>query len=352
MKKELLELYSDYLLSSFGATTATGLSAVLEGEVSHDKITRFLSTDDYDSRALWKLVKPMVRSIERADGVLIFDDTIQEKPHTDENEIVSWHFDHSKNRNVKGINLLNCIYHAGGVSLPVSYEIVSKPIVFTDKGSGRQKRRSDVTKNELMRRMLRVCGNNAVKYRYVLADSWFSSKENMEFIRDKLGKQFIMALKSNRTATLSYEAKLKGEFKRIDKLCLPEGEPVRGWLRGLDFPVLLYRRVFKNKDGSTGTLYLASSELDADGQTIETIYQKRWKVETFHKTLKSNAALAKSPTRTVRTQSNHCFASIYSACRLEWLSVKHGINHFALRTRIYLKAVQHAFDELQLLKAA
>ena len=352
MNKELLELYSDYLLSSFGATTATGLSAVLEGEVSHDRITRFLSKDVYDSRTLWKLVKPMVRSMERSDGVLIFDDTIQEKPYTDENEIVSWRFDHTKNRSVKGINLLNCVYHAGGVSLPVSYEIARKPIVFTDKDTGRRKRRSEVAKNELMRRMLRVCENNALKYRYVLADSWFSSKENMEFIRDELRKHFIIALKGNRTVALSYEAKLKGGFERIDTLCLPEGQPVRGWLRGLDFPVLLYRQVFRNEDGSAGTLYLASSELDADGQAIEAIYQKRWKVETFHKTLKSNAALAKSPTRTVRTQSNHCFMSIYSACRLEWLSVKHGMNHFALRTRIYLKAVQHAFDELQLLKAA
>ena len=77
MNKELLELYSDYLLSSFGATTATGLSTVLEGEVSHDRIKRFLSTEVYDSRTLWKLVKPMARAIEQPDGVLIFDDTIQ-----------------------------------------------------------------------------------------------------------------------------------------------------------------------------------------------------------------------------------------------------------------------------------
>ena len=76
---------------------------------------------------------------------------------------------------------------------------------------------------------------------------------------------------------------------------------------------------------------------------------KRWKVETFHKTLKSNA---KSPTKTVRTQSNHCFMSIYSACRLKFLSVRHGMNHFALRTRIYLKAIRYAFEELQILKAA
>ena len=58
------------------------------------------------------------------------------------------------------MNLLNCVYHAGGVSLPVSYQIVSKPIEFTDERSGRRKRRSEVTKNELMRRMLRVCEQN------------------------------------------------------------------------------------------------------------------------------------------------------------------------------------------------
>jgi len=35
MKKAYLDLYTDCLLSSFGATTATGLSAMVEGEVSH-----------------------------------------------------------------------------------------------------------------------------------------------------------------------------------------------------------------------------------------------------------------------------------------------------------------------------
>ena len=75
--------------------------------------------------------------------------------------------------------LLNCVYHSDGVSLPVAYETIRKPIVFTDKDSGRQKRRSEVSKNELMRRMLRVCENNGLRYRYVLADSWFSYKASL-----------------------------------------------------------------------------------------------------------------------------------------------------------------------------
>ena len=352
MDQHLLALYSDYLLSSFGATTATGLSALVDGALSHDQVTRFLSGADYDGRTLWQQVKPMVREIEQDDGVLIVDDTIQEKPHTDENDLICWHYDHSQHRTVKGINLLNCVYHAGGVSLPVTYELIRKPILFSEVQTRQVKRKSLHTKNELMRQMLRVCQHNQLPYRYLLADSWFSAKDNLTFIHQTLHKHFVVALKSNRTVALSYEQKRQGAFARIDAQPLPEHQPVLGWIKGLDFPVLLLQQVFTNQDGSTGTLYLACSDQTCDGATLEAIYQKRWNVETFHKTLKSHAALAKSPTKRVRTQSNHCFMALYAAERLEGLRIKHRLNHFALRSRLYLKAIRCAFDELQSLKTA
>ena len=139
---------------------------------------------------------------------------------------------------------------------------------------------------------------------------------------------------------------------RIDTLDWSEQTPVQAWIKGLDFPVLLHRQVFTNKDDSTGILYLACSDLDLNEDALETIYQKRWKVEVFHKTLKSHAALAKSPTKRVRTQSNHIFMAIYAAFSLEWLRIKQQIKPFALRSKLYLKAIQCAFDELQRLKAA
>lgn len=104
MKKPGLDLYTDYLLSTFGAATATGLSAMVDGDVSHDQVTRFLSAQEYTSKDLWQQVKSTVRSIERDDGVLIFDYTIQEKAWTDENELMCWHFDHCSGRTVRGIN--------------------------------------------------------------------------------------------------------------------------------------------------------------------------------------------------------------------------------------------------------
>ena len=129
MKKAELELYTDYSLSTFGATTATGLSEMVDGQVSHDRITRFLSEAPYTSKDLWLQVKSVVRQVEKDDGVLIFDDTIEEKPWTDENEIMCWHYDHCAGRSVRGINLLNGLYNNGEVSIPVAFEIVHKPIL-------------------------------------------------------------------------------------------------------------------------------------------------------------------------------------------------------------------------------
>ncbi len=45
-------------------------------------------------------------AVEEEEVVLIFDDTIQEKPYTDENEVMCWHYDHTKGHAVQGFNLL------------------------------------------------------------------------------------------------------------------------------------------------------------------------------------------------------------------------------------------------------
>jgi len=75
-------------------------------------------------------------------------------------------------------------------------------------------------------------------------------------------------------------------------------------------------------------------------------------VEVFHKSLKSNANLAKSPTQTVRTQSNHVFMTIYAVFKLECLSIKNKINPFVLRLKLLINASRTAYAELQQWRAA
>jgi hypothetical protein len=50
--QDKLDLYTDYLLSSFGQTSATGLSCLVDGEISHDLVTHFLSGNDFNSKTL------------------------------------------------------------------------------------------------------------------------------------------------------------------------------------------------------------------------------------------------------------------------------------------------------------
>jgi len=129
-KHDIFDLYTDYLITSFGATTATGSSSLVDKAISHDQITRFLSQQELTFKDLWKVIKKEVRQIETDGGVLIFDDTIQEKPHSKENDLICWHYDHTVSRSVKGINLLNCLYYSKEVSLPVAFELVKKPFNF------------------------------------------------------------------------------------------------------------------------------------------------------------------------------------------------------------------------------
>lgn len=345
----MLDLYSDYLTSSFGLTTATGMSAVLDGAVAHDDVTRFLSEREYTNKDLWRLVKPTIRQIETDDGVLVLDDTTEEKLYTDENDIVAWHHDHTFGRNIKGVNILNSLYHNSQGTVPLGVVIVKKDVLYTDPKTGKQRRKSSVTKNEHARMLIGEAVNNQIKFRYCLADCWFSSQENMEFVVGKK-KHFIFAIKSNRTLTKNMEDKQKGLFQSVESLDWEENTAMTVYLKGMNMPVKITRQIFTNEDDSSGILYLATSDLTLGHNDINTIYQKRWKVEEYHKSIKSNLGLAKSPTKRVKTQSNHFFAVVYAYHKLERLARATNLNHFALKTKLYVKALQASMAELQRLK--
>ncbi len=346
----LLDIYTDYLLSSFGATTATGLSRLLP-DLSHDQITRFLSQQPLTDRDLWKIVKPQVRAVQSEEAVLIIDDSVEEKPYTDESELITWHYDHCQGRTVKGINLLSALYYSGGTSLPVAFELIQKTVLNTDPKTGRDKWVAPQTKNELARAMIARVHQKQVPFRYVLADLWFSSSENMVFIKTKARKEFIFPLKSNRRVALSQADKKRGRWKSLSSLELAPGACVTLHLEGVPFPVVVSGQLFKNEEGTEGSLVLCSSDLSLSASALFAIYQKRWKVEEYHKSLKSHAALAKSPTKLPHTQQNHIFASLVAFLKLESYRTQTHLNHFALKAKLYHGAIQAAFAQLQELKA-
>lgn len=339
------DLYTDYLISSTSYTTATGMACLLD--IKHDQVTRSLSRGNYDSKYLWHYVKPFidVLSSPAEPTVLSFDDSIEEKLYTDQSELICWHFDHTFNRSVKGVNFLTAFVEVSGMRLPCAIEFVRKELWKIDKRTGKQKRVASKTKNELFREMLSQCHRN-FWFDYVAADSWFSSIENMRWVKEELSKDFAMALKSNRKVALSKQAKENKEYVKIESLQLGQ-QTVEVWLEELDYPLLLIKQVFKNENDTVGELYLACSDLTLSYEQITAIYKKRWGVEEYHKSVKSNVGFAKSPTKTIKTQMNHFILSLVAYVKLEWLKQKSGLNHFAMKAKIYISAQKAAYKELR-----
>ncbi len=74
-----LDLYTDISLSSFDRTTATGLSRLTDGAVGHHALTDLLNRLDDNNRTLWQHVKPLIRQIQKADALVLTDDSVAGK---------------------------------------------------------------------------------------------------------------------------------------------------------------------------------------------------------------------------------------------------------------------------------
>jgi hypothetical protein len=252
---------------------------------------------------------------------------------------------------------MTALYHSDKAALPVSFQIVAKTEYHTEPESGVEKRRCPVPKNQYCREMIRQALNNQIPFRYVLTDVWFASSENMMFIRHDLKKSSEMPIKTNRKIAMTYINKRQGRYVRADTIVFRTDTPIKIFPEEADFPVLLIRQVFANKDGSEGILYLITDDIALTYEQITTICRKRRNAECYHNfveipflSLKQNASSEKSPTKIVNTQTNHFFASLCGYVRLEMLKFSGKLNHFALRAKIYISALHTAFAELQKLQ--
>nr|WP_162550082.1 transposase [Hymenobacter nivis] len=233
------------------------MSRLLGGAVSHDQVTRWLSSSYLDSAQVWAAAKPVIRQAERQRpaaefAVLLVDDSILEKAHTDPSALICTHYDHRKGRFVKGLNFVSLRYQAGELSLPIAVELIEKTEAVVDPKTQKTSAKSKFTKNEYLRAMLRVAQQH-VRYRYLLADSWYASAENLNTVLE-LGHDFVLALASSRTVTLRDKGRKNGQFQALDAPLFPDEQPLHVWLSSVQPAVLVARQIFLNKDGSQGVL--------------------------------------------------------------------------------------------------
>ena len=214
------------------------------------------------------------------DGVLIVDDSISEKPYTDPNGLVCPYYDHSKDRFVNGINFVTLLYRAKGIQLPIGFVLVIKSLQCLLKDR-KEVWRSEKTKNEMLRELVKQACQNSVRFTYLLCDSWYVNAENINFIRS-LTKHLIGAVKSNLEVALSAQERAHGKFVRISHIDLKVGVPQLIYIRSVKEPVVVCKDIFINENGSEGELFLLSTNVTNHFQQIITTYQERWGVEDYH----------------------------------------------------------------------
>ena len=160
----------------------------------------------------------------------------------------------------------------------------------------------------------------------------------------------MIGITSNRLVAKSKSDAMAGNYCRLDELELLEHKPVKVYLKDINYSLVVTRQVFKNGDKSTGEIYLITNDLSLTSNHIEDIYQKRWNIETYHRSIKQNASLTKSPTSIATTQLNHIGLSIGAFCELEKLKLASKKNHYVLKRKMLIAANQASLKEIRRMK--
>jgi hypothetical protein len=363
-RASLMDLYSDFLSSSPQIASALVMAKVLNDTYSHDSITRMLSQPEINQKTYWRSIKKIVRRVEDNEGVISIDDFILHKPHSSQNEIVAYHYDHTSGKTKRGINIVSFTYVnrkiEPKVKIPIAFELIRKDIEETktvkDKKTGKfiQKtsRKASISKNELLRTRLKTLTHqNNIKYRHIVFDTWYSSAENMNFIVNDLKKHFVCAIKNNRTITFDVEKTSKEQqWLSVSEANIEPNCPYKIKLKKIPFSLVLVKKVFHNLNGTVGVQYLVTSDIELDAEKCSTIYKDRWSSEDIHRSLKQNTALEKMPAKMECSQANHVFASMIAQVKLETMKMATKTNHYTLKRNILMDALKQAWKQIQKLK--
>ncbi|MDZ7877645.1 MAG: transposase [Saprospiraceae bacterium] len=263
-------------------------------------MSNFLKREKFTPRQLWQTVERHI--MNRPDGFLIADDSVQDKRYSKFIELVKKQYSGNEHGLVRGIGIVNLVHTSGEKDdfFPIDYRIYDN---LTD----------GKTKNEHFREMfIAAVANKSLLCRTILFDSWYSSVDNLKLIH-RCDWTFFTTLKSNRMVSISKETgyvHLQAiEWTEQD---LKTGIPVK--LKEVPFLVQLFKIVATNGDIE----WVITNDLACtDAHIVEKKSGVRWQVEQFHREVKQLTGSEKCQCRSARAQRNHI-----ACCYHAWLSMK------------------------------
>lgn len=176
------KLYCTFLQVTAKRYSAFSLSEVSPVELSHDSVSRWLSETTCQPKDIWEAAK---EDVVGTNGVIIVDETVLDKQRSGKIELVNWQYSGDEHDVIKGIGMVNLLWREDDAAVvPMDFRIYHPP----EDGK---------TKNDHFREMLGLAKQRDVVPQAVIADSWYSSLNNLKYIRD-LGWIWVMGLRKNR----------------------------------------------------------------------------------------------------------------------------------------------------------
>lgn len=314
-----LETYTTFLIGNGNRYSGVEVSKALahtSGRPAHDLISRWLNEQTFGPDDLWKHVEPQVNK----KSSLVLDDTVLDKRWSPNNELVDFHWSGNEHKVTRGISLVNLLVTNENDCIPVDYRI------YEGKKKG-------TNKNDHAIAMLTVAKKRGFEPDYVMADSWYSSLQNMKAVV-KLGWKFIFGLKENRLVN-----EIQGQYVPVGSLNWTQKQVRKVWLKGFGF-VLVAQIVFKNGD----IRYLCTNDLSlTEYETLSVHSKKRWTIEEFHRGIKQTTGIEKCYSIKKQSQLTHIFACFVAFVRLEFQRLKTGISWYEQKARRVRMGITHAF---------
>ena len=308
------EDYIAFLVATPGEGTATEMGRCQPARPdapAHDAFTRLLNRLEPDPEALWHEVRPLLP----ADGVLVFDDTVLDKPFARHMGLVARFWSGRHKRVVQGINLVTAVWTDGDALWPCDYRLV-------DKSAG------DGTKNDQFRDMLRVAAGRGLAPRCVCFDCWYSGKDDLKAVR-ALGWTFVTQVRCNR----------KVNPDRTGNRAIEECDiAASGTVVHLEGFGLV--KAFRIAATDGGTEHWITNDLEMDAAARVMFAERAWGIEEYHRGLKQHTAVDRCQTRMARAQRNHIGFALRAFVRLEWHRFSTGVSWFAAKLAIVREAVR------------
>lgn len=281
------ELYCSFLQTTSQKYSAVALSEVSPIEISHDAVSRWLENTNCQPKDIWEAAKKAVLNVK---GIIIADDVVIDKSRSGKMELTAWQYSGSEHDIVKGIGVLNMLWKTeDGMFSPMDFRIYYPP----EDGK---------TKNDHFREMLVLAKKRRVNPNAVIADTWYSSLNNLKLIRD-LGWIWVMGLRKNRAVN---------RRQKLEDLEIPE-QGLKVHLRGYGW-ITVYRFVAIN--GRTD--YIGTNMDNPTREKVLSLVKDRWSIEVFHRELKQTCGLECCQSLYGRAQRNHIGFSI-----LTWMRKSH-----------------------------